>query len=169
MVVYRILVYLMVMTAHPQVMTAWIRVLIGISCQNWIIISPLAALKGLRILFSGRLTTNTPILVCHRWQGTFWQSLVSLYLVSNITYSAVLIWCIFLSLISGCWVHFQQRSNSDLSCLNCLSAGSTHVLLYMGYWSKLGYVKLDDLKAAASLPDAKVNETWLDKDWHIIT
>jgi len=43
------------------------------------------------------------------------------------------------------------------------------VLLYMGYWSKLGYVKLDDLKAAASLPDAKVNETWLDKDWHIIT
>jgi hypothetical protein len=32
----------------------------------------------------------------------------------------------------------------------------------------LDFIKLDDLKAAASLPDAKDDEVWSDDDWHIV-
>jgi hypothetical protein len=38
----------------------------------------------------------------------------------------------------------------------------------LGYWSKLGFVRLEDLKAGASLPDVKVGETWSDDDWRVI-
>ena len=51
---------------------------------------------------------------------------------------------------------------------NCLSAQSTRALLCLGYWSKLDYIMLDDLKAAASLPDAKNDEDWSDDDWSIV-
>jgi hypothetical protein len=52
---------------------------------------------------------------------------------------------------------------------NRLSAQSTCALLCLGYWNKLNLVKLDDLKAAASLPDAKNDEVlvWSDDDWSI--
>ena len=43
---------------------------------------------------------------------------------------------------------------------NRLSAQSTHALLCLGYWSKMGFVSLEDLKAVASLPDVKEGETW---------
>ena len=51
---------------------------------------------------------------------------------------------------------------------NRLLAQSTCALLCLGYWSKLDFVKLDDLKAAASLPDAKNDEEWSDDDWSIV-
>ena len=51
---------------------------------------------------------------------------------------------------------------------NRLSAQSTRALLCLGYWSKLGFVGLEDLKVGASLPDAKDEETWSDDDWGII-
>ena len=38
----------------------------------------------------------------------------------------------------------------------------------LGYWSKLDYIKLNDLKAAASLPDVKNDEDWSDDDWFIV-
>ena len=40
----------------------------------------------------------------------------------------------------------------------------------LGYWSKLGFVSLEDLKAGASLPDVKDGEMWLNDsdDWKII-
>jgi hypothetical protein len=38
----------------------------------------------------------------------------------------------------------------------------------LGYWSKVGLVSLEDLKAGASLPDATVDEIWSDDDWEII-
>ena len=38
----------------------------------------------------------------------------------------------------------------------------------LSYWSKLGFVSLEDLKAVASLLDAKADETWSDDDWSII-
>ena len=50
---------------------------------------------------------------------------------------------------------------------NCLSAQSTHALLCLA-WSKLGYVDLDDLNAAASLPDVGLDETWSDEEWNIV-
>ena len=52
---------------------------------------------------------------------------------------------------------------------NCLSAQSTRALIMMclGYWSKLGFVRLEDLKAGASLPDVKDEET-SDDDWRRI-
>lgn len=51
---------------------------------------------------------------------------------------------------------------------NRLSAQSTRSLMCLGYWSKLGFVKLEDLKAGASLPDVKDGETWSEDDWSII-
>ena len=51
---------------------------------------------------------------------------------------------------------------------NRLSAQSTRALLCLGYWSKMGFIKSDDLKAAASLPDAEKNEEWSDDDWAIV-
>lgn len=51
---------------------------------------------------------------------------------------------------------------------NRLSAQSTRALMCLGYWSKLGFVSLEDLKAVASLPDAKADETWSDDDWGVI-
>ena len=55
---------------------------------------------------------------------------------------------------------------------NRLSAQSTRALLCLGYWSKLGYIKLDDLKAAASLPDVNKDsdalDGWSDDDWSIV-
>jgi hypothetical protein len=51
---------------------------------------------------------------------------------------------------------------------NHLSAQSTRALLCLGYWSKLGYVTLEDLKVGASLPDVKGDETWSDDEWSII-
>ena len=44
---------------------------------------------------------------------------------------------------------------------NRLSAQSTRALLCLGYWSKLDFVKMDDLKAAASLPDAQKDKSGL--------
>lgn len=35
-------------------------------------------------------------------------------------------------------------------------------------WSKLGYVELDDLNAAASLPDVRPDETWSDEEWGVV-
>ena len=43
---------------------------------------------------------------------------------------------------------------------NHLSAQLTRALLCLGYWSKMGFVSLEDLKAVASLPDVKEGETW---------
>ena len=51
---------------------------------------------------------------------------------------------------------------------NRLSAQSTRALLCLGYWGKMDLIKLDDLKAAASLPDAENDEFWSDNDWSII-
>ena len=51
---------------------------------------------------------------------------------------------------------------------NRLSAQSTCALMCLGYWSKVGLVSLEDLKAGASLPDATVDETWSDDDWAVV-
>ena len=55
---------------------------------------------------------------------------------------------------------------------NRLSAQSTRALLCLGYWSKLGYIKLDDLKAAASLldinKDSDALDGWSDDNWSIV-
>ena len=38
----------------------------------------------------------------------------------------------------------------------------------LSYWSKLGFVTLEDLKAGASLPDVKDDEVWSEDVWKII-
>ena len=45
---------------------------------------------------------------------------------------------------------------------------STRALMCLSYWSKLGLVSLEDLKAGATLLDVKADETWLDDEWGII-
>ena len=51
---------------------------------------------------------------------------------------------------------------------NRLSAQSTRALLCLGYWSKMGFIKLDDLKAAATLPDVEKDEVFSDNEWSIV-
>ena len=39
----------------------------------------------------------------------------------------------------------------------------------LGYWTKIGFFSLEDMKAGASLPDVKVDDMWVDdEDWGII-
>ena len=49
-----------------------------------------------------------------------------------------------------------------------MSAQSTLALLCLGAWSKLGYVEIDDLTTAASLPDVGPDEIWLDEEWGVV-
>ena len=49
-----------------------------------------------------------------------------------------------------------------------MSAQSTRALLCLGAWSKLGYVSLEDLNAAALLPDMKPDEIWSDEEWDAV-
>ena len=51
---------------------------------------------------------------------------------------------------------------------NRLSAQSTRALLCLGYWSKMGFIKLEDLKAAATLPDVEKDEVFSDNEWSIV-
>ena len=49
-----------------------------------------------------------------------------------------------------------------------MSAQSTCALLCLGAWSKLCYMEIDDLTAAASLPDVGPDEIWLDEEWGVV-
>ena len=49
-----------------------------------------------------------------------------------------------------------------------MSAQSMCALLCLSTWSKLGYVEIDDLTAAASLPDVGPDEIWLDEEWGVV-
>lgn len=46
-----------------------------------------------------------------------------------------------------------------------LSVQSTRALLCLGVWSWMGYVRDDDVKAAAVLPEVDGNEEQLNFDW----
>lgn len=50
---------------------------------------------------------------------------------------------------------------------NRLLADTTRALLCLGAWTKAGYVETADLKYAASQPDAKNDEEWLEDEWII--
>ena len=49
-----------------------------------------------------------------------------------------------------------------------LSVQSTRALMLVGAWSKLGYVKNNDVKAATILPEVEGEEEELDKNWDLI-
>ena len=51
---------------------------------------------------------------------------------------------------------------------NWLSADSTRALLCLGAWTKSGFVETSDLKHAASLPDAKDDDPWLEDDFTLV-
>ena len=46
-----------------------------------------------------------------------------------------------------------------------LSVQSTHALLCLGVWSSMGYVKDNDIKAVAVLPEVDGEEEDLADDW----
>ena len=48
---------------------------------------------------------------------------------------------------------------------NQLSANTIWALLCLGAWTKAGYVEAANLKYAASQPDTKDDEDWLDAKW----
>ena len=79
-----------------------------------------------------------------------------IYLTKSLSASSVAVKCVF---SKGCLLISHV--------CNCLSAQLTCALLCLGYWSKLDYIKLDNLNTA-SLPDAKNDEDWLDDDWSIV-
>ena len=63
-----------------------------------------------------------------------------------------------------------QQGTSPYKPCTQLSLGTIDSsLLCLGYWSKMGYIKLDDLKAAASLSDVKNDEEWSDHEWSIVS
>ena len=79
---------------------------------------------------------------------------------------------IFLNIILAASVaveHIFSKGHLLLSHIqNRMSAQSTHALLCLSAWSKLGYVEIDDLTAAASLPDVVPDKIWLDEEWGVV-
>ena len=75
-------------------------------------------------------------------------------------------------LISAAFIAVEQVFSKGRLVLshiwNCLSTQSTCALLCLSAWSKLGYVKLDDLKVVASLPDVMPDKTWSDEEWNVV-
>ena len=49
-----------------------------------------------------------------------------------------------------------------------LSVQSTHVLMCLGEWSSMGFVKDSDIIAAAALPEVDGEEEELGQDWDAI-
>lgn len=49
-----------------------------------------------------------------------------------------------------------------------LSVQSTHVLMYLGEWSSMGFVKDSDIIAAAALSEVDGEEEELGQDWDAI-
>ena len=71
----------------------------------------------------------------------------------------------FLTVSSVAVEHISTKGCLLLSHVqNQLSAQSTHALLCLGYWGKLGYIKNLNLLGVASLPDAKDGEMGLDDE-----
>jgi hypothetical protein len=50
-----------------------------------------------------------------------------------------------------------------------LSVQSTRALMCVGEWSQLGYVKDNDIRAAATLPEVEGDEEELARDWDSIS
>ena len=48
---------------------------------------------------------------------------------------------------------------------NCLSVQSTHALLCVGLWNKLGLVKSEDIIHASKLPDIVGEEVAMNEAW----
>ena len=61
---------------------------------------------------------------------------------------------------------FSKGQLLHLHIWNCLSAQHTCALLCLG--AKFDYVDQENLKAAASLLDVGVDETWSDKEWNVV-
>ena len=52
---------------------------------------------------------------------------------------------------------------------NRLSVQSTRALLCLGVWSPMGYVKIEDIKAATALPEVGMDEIEdLEENWDAI-
>ena len=80
---------------------------------------------------------------------------------------------IFLNIILAASVAVERVFSKGCLLLshiqNRMSAQSMCALLCLGTWSKLGYVEIDDLTAAASLPDVgPADEIWLDEEWGVV-
>ena len=136
--------------------------------MSLIIISHLATSRELKIQSCGGMRTKQVILVCHIWQRIFLVSRVSFFfLILILKYLAIFLNIILAALVTVEHV-FSKGHLLLLHIWNHMSAQSMHALLCLGAWSKLGYVEIDDLTAAASLPDVTPDEIWLDKEWGVV-
>jgi hypothetical protein len=55
-----------------------------------------------------------------------------------------------------------------ISFHSCLSVQSTQALMMVGAWSRLRYIKDNDVKAATILPEVEGGEEELEEDWGTI-
>jgi hypothetical protein len=134
-----------------------------ISWLSWTTTLSHHVLKVLQSLSSGGLIIKDLILDYHAWLRIFLQYQMSLSTELN---EFILTW----SLASSVAVErvFSKGRLIISHIRNRLTAQSTRALMCLGYWSKLGFVTLEDLKAGASLPDVKEGETWSEEEWNII-
>ena len=113
-----------------------------------------------KTLSNGGLKIGASIPISGKWPGITSQSLVhnkySKFCSKIGAYN-------FLTVSSVAVEHISTKGCLLLSHVqNQLSAQSTHALLCLGYWGKLGYIKNLNLLGVASLPDAKDGEMGLD-------
>jgi hAT family C-terminal dimerisation region len=89
---------------------------------------------------------------------------LSLYIVNRVTH--------FYILFAATSVHVERTFSQGRLLLSHvrsrLSVQSTRALLCVGIWSLLGYVKDNDVKAAAVLPAVNGEEEELAEDWDSI-
>ena len=132
--------------------------------MNWTDTSALT-LSTFLMYLSGGMNTRVPIPDCHIWRLTTSQSLVSFFikectsvlLNKGLVATTVDIECVF---SQGRLLLSHVRS--------CLSVQSTHALMCLGIWSKMGYVKDSDIKAVVINPELKGEEGELAEDWDVI-
>jgi len=113
------------------------------------------------------MNTSTSILTCIEW-----LSIITLFHVSELFHSWLVLWCIT-NIISGTSVDVERVFSQGCLLLpyvrNRLSSESTCALLCLGNWSRRGFVKDGNIKAAAILPDVIGPEPRLVSGWDNIT
>ena len=132
--------------------------------MNWTNTSVLT-LSMFSMCSSGGMNIRVPIPDCHVWRLTTSQSLVSFFiqectsglLNKGLVATSVDVECVF---SQGCLLLSHVRSH--------ISVQSTHALLCLGIWSKVGDVKDSDIKAVVIKPELKGEEGELAEDWDVI-
>jgi len=131
---------------------------------SWKCFSVQIGICAWRTVCAGGLSANTSTLGFIEWLWTIYQFPVS-YLLC-LQWNAH--WLYLLATSVDVERTFSQGRLLLSHVRSRLSVQSTRALLCVGVWSALGYVKDDDVKAAALLPEVNGKEEELAEDWDSI-